>query len=231
MRSLEPLSNRPQRAFPAYDPRSSRGRFAVGTLLAAITFFLVPMHVDVALRAVAAWDVGTFVILGLNWIIIFRADARETRRRSVSEDPGRRALWGIALVSGGMGLLAAALVLQRAKCLDPEARAFWVGVALVAVLLAWTLVHTAYTFRYARLYYSPEDLGEAQGLSFPGEEQPADMDFAYFAFTLGMCFQTSDVAVTSSRIRRATLGHALLSFAFNTTILALALNLVAGLIG
>lgn len=227
-----PQSRRPQeRAFPLYDPRGAQGRFVIGTALGLLAFFVVPARFDLPLHAIASWDVGTGVILALSWLIIARADARETRRRAAAEDPGRRVLWAVALVSSAMGMFAAALVLQRAKCLEPGARTFWVTLALLGVLLAWTLVHTAYTLRYARLYYSPEDTGEADGLDFPGDEPPSDMDFAYFAFTIGMCFQTSDVEVTSRRIRRATLGHALLSFAFNTTILALALNLVAGLLG
>ena len=66
---------------------------------------------------------------------------------------------------------------------------------------------------------------------FPDEHPPDDWDFAYFAFTIGMCFQVSDVSVVGHSMRRIVLGHSLLSFAYNTAILALALNVVAGLAG
>ena len=83
-----------------------------------------------------------------------------------------------------------------------------------------------YTVRYAHLYY--RDDGDLGGLGFPGTEMPCLLDFAYYAFTIGMCFQVSDVTVTQHRMRQATLGHALLSFVFNTLVLALALNLLFG---
>jgi uncharacterized membrane protein len=101
---------------------------------------------------------------------------------------------------------------------------------VTAVVAAWLLTHTAYTLRYAHLYYRDDDEGEG-GLSFPGDGAPAYVEFAYFAFTIGMCFQVSDVAVTSRQIRRAVLGQSLLSFAYNTAILATAVSLVVGVLG
>ena len=83
--------------------------------------------------------------------------------------------------------------------------------------------------RYAHLYYRDDAEGEG-GLKFPGEHKPDDYDFAYFAFTIGMCFQVSDVLVTSRQIRRSVLFHAVISFAYNTVILALVLNLLFGIL-
>ena len=94
--------------------------------------------------------------------------------------------------------------------------------------LSWTLTHTAFTLRYAHLYYREDDEGIG-GVDFPGGAMPTYMDFAYFAFTVGMCFQVSDVQVTSHQIRRAVLLHATMSFLYNTAILAFVLNLVFNL--
>ncbi len=104
------------------------------------------------------------------------------------------------------------------------------ALCLLAVVFAWLLTHTACTLRYAHLYYRDDREGVG-GLTFPGERPPDYLDFAYFAFTVGMCFQVSDVTITSRLIRRAVTGHALLSFAYNTAVLALALNLLTGLVG
>ena len=101
------------------------------------------------------------------------------------------------------------------------------ALCLVTVALAWTMTHTAFTFRYAHLYYR-EDAEGVGGLDFPGELPPTYFDFAYFAFTVGMCFQVSDVCVTSHQIRRSVLLHAIISFAYNSIILAFVLNLVFG---
>ena len=90
--------------------------------------------------------------------------------------------------------------------------------------------HTAYTLRYAHLYYRDDHDGVG-GLTFPGNAAPTYFDFAYFAFTIGMCFQTADVSITSRRFRRAVMAHAVLSFAYNTTILATAVSLIVGFLG
>jgi uncharacterized membrane protein len=110
----------------------------------------------------------------------------------------------------------------------------FVALCIVAVISSWVLTHTGYTLRYAHLYYRDDAEGEG-GLLFPSATTPAPppayIDFAYFAFTVGMCFQVSDVTVCSRQIRRAVMVHALLSFAYNTVILAVAVNLVVGIFG
>jgi uncharacterized membrane protein len=150
---------------------------------------------------------------------------------AAADDPGRHAVSALVLLASAIGLFATSVVLRRARALAPEARDLFVGLCLLAVATAWLLTHTAYTLRYAHLYYRDGGQGDEGGLTFPGESPPAYLDFAYFSFTVGMCFQVSDVAVSSARIRRATLSQALLSFLYNTVILAVALNLVVGIFG
>jgi uncharacterized membrane protein len=120
------------------------------------------------------------------------------------------------------------VVLRQARAYSPEARDWFIASCALAVVSAWFLTHTAYALRYAHLYYRDDDEGEG-GLAFPGEGRPAYLEFAYFSFTIGMCFQVSDVGVSSRQIRRAVLGHSLLSFLYNTAILATAVNLAVGL--
>ncbi len=103
----------------------------------------------------------------------------------------------------------------------------FVALCIWAVAIAWGLTHTAFALRYAHLYYRADNDGVG-GLEFPGGEKPDDRDFAYFSFTVGMCFQVSDVAITSRPIRRTVLVHALIAFLYNTAVLALVLNLVVG---
>lgn len=95
------------------------------------------------------------------------------------------------------------------------------GVEAAGVVLAWLLLHTAYTLLYARLYYTG-----MRGLRFSGEDEPAFSDFAYFAFTLGTSLATSDVEVTSRNLRQTVLTHTLLAFLYNTVLLALVLEFV-----
>ena len=97
--------------------------------------------------------------------------------------------------------------------------------ALAGIVLSWVLTHTVYALRYAHLYYREP---EAMGLEFPGGKAPCDMDFAYFAFTLGTTFATSDVEVLSTRLRWTVVWHSVLSFFFNGLIIVLALNTITG---
>jgi uncharacterized membrane protein len=135
-------------------------------------------------------------------------------------------VFAFAVASSAFSLFAAAFVLRKCKAFPPAEQMTWTLLALAAVALSWVLTHTLYTLRYAHLYYRRKNPG---GLTFPGDDPPSDIDFAYFAFTVGMCFQVSDVVVACTRLRRAVLLHAVISFVYNTTILALALNLVFGL--
>jgi uncharacterized membrane protein len=215
-------------AFELHDPRRALGRLAIAAALGVATALLIPARFGSALRAIAAWDIASTGMTVLAWMLILRASAEETRRRAAADDPGRHVVWGLVILASGFSLLATAVVLRQARAYSPEARDWFIAACAVAVVSAWLLTHTAYTLRYAHLYYRDDDEGEG-GLSFPGKGRPAYLEFAYFAFTIGMCFQVSDVAVSSRQIRRAVLGHSLLSFLYNTAILATAVNLAVGL--
>jgi uncharacterized membrane protein len=156
------------------------------------------------------------------------ADADATKARAGEEDPGRTLVYVIVLLASGVSLLAATAVVRDAHTLGAGIAHAVTGLCLATVALAWGMTHTAFTFRYARLYYRADSEGIG-GVELPGKEPPSYFDFAYFAFTIGMCFQVSDVCVTSRQIRRAVLLHALISFAYNSVILAFVLNLVFAL--
>ena len=100
-------------------------------------------------------------------------------------------------------------------------------IAVGSMISSWALVHTLYTFHYAHLYYKTKG---GKGLDYPGDEKPDYLDFAYFSFVMGCTFQVSDVEISSKEIRRVALFHGLLSFALNTFVVALTINIIAGLI-
>lgn len=194
--------------------------------LAVVAVHLTPGSPVWQLRGMVGWDAAAITLLAFWWRILLSSDARTTELRAGDEDPGGRAVFVIAVLSSLVSLFAATLVLRLMR--GQSCGNFWVVLALVSVALSWVVTHTAYTFRYAHLFYTGERNG---GLQFPGTETPCDMDFAYYSFTLGMCFQVSDVQITAPNIRRTTLGHALVAFVFNTTILALSLNVMFQLLG
>jgi len=189
----------------------------------------LPWH----LRGVVAWDLGAATLVGLAWSVIARANQEQTEARAASEDPGRKTVWVLALASSTFSLFAAIFVLRKLRELGPQESICWGALSVLAIVLSWVLTHTTYALRYAHLYYRDEE-GGMGGIEFPGGEnaqtekgaRPDDRDFAYFAFTIGMCFQVSDATVSDRAIRRAVLGHALISFVYNTMIVALVLNLL-----
>ncbi len=207
-------------------------RFGISLLAALIAWGLSPAHYSMMTRVLFAGNVGGVVLLALAGYLVVSSDADDTQCQAAAHDPGRTIVWLAVLGTSAFSLFAAAFVLHGARTLtSPTEHHILTVLGVTTAFLAWFLTHLAFTLRYAHLYYRgrPEDEG---GMLFPGPEgkptRPSNFDFAYFGFTLGMCFQVSDVQITDSLIRRTVLGHALLSFAYNTGILAIVLNVVVG---
>lgn len=213
------------RAFHPLDPRGARVRLLCAIVLGFAAWFVVPGDLKATTRALLAWDIAGFVLLAIACVIIVRADSRETRRRAAAYDPGRGVVWLIVLAASAFGLFAAAVVLRQGRAPSSLEGQLHIALCIATVMISWLLTHSAFTLRYAHLFYGGKHEG---GIEFPGGEDPDDLDFAYFAFTIGMTFQVSDTNVKGRGIRRTVLRHALLSFMYNTVILALALNLIVG---
>jgi uncharacterized membrane protein len=195
----------------------------VAIVVGVLLFYLLPSSLDEVLRALAAWDLAVLVLVAEGWAIILSTDAEEMRQRATAEDPGKAAIFAISFGASAISLGLAVLVIGAPNLIDP--RDVWLRTALGlgAILGAWLLLHTAYTLHYARLYYaSPATLG---GINFT--EPPDALDFAYFAFGIGMTFQVAEIAPTNRAMRRAVLRHELISFAYNTAILAMVVNIIA----
>lgn len=179
------------------------------------------------LAALAGWEAGGSTLLALSWFTVTSCPAAATQRRAAADDPGRFAIYLIVVLTSGASLLATTALIRRARAVAGDRADALVALSLANVALCWALTHTAFTLRYAHLYYR-EDAEGVGGIGFPGGEAPSYFDFAYFAFTVGMTFQVSDTTISSPQIRRAVLLHAVLSFVYNTAILAFVLNLVFG---
>ncbi len=131
------------------------------------------------------------------------------------------------MITAGVALIAAVgLLLVRAGQAHGATKAYLVAVGALAVIASWATIHTVYTLRYARTYYRDQP----GGVDFNEDDPPAYLDFAYLSFTIGMTFQVSDTDLTGKPLRRIALGHALLSYLFGALILALSINVVAGLL-
>ncbi len=183
-------------AFPRHVPPHAHGRLATASVLGVATALLIPARLGLALRLLAAWDVAALVMASFAWMIILHAGPHETHKHAGAHDPGRRAVSVLVILTSCVSLLATAVILRQARAQAPEVRDLFVVLCVLAVASAWLLTHSAYALRYAHLYYRDDDEGVG-GLTFPGDAAPCYLDFAYFAFTIGMCFQVSDVSVPS----------------------------------
>jgi uncharacterized membrane protein len=181
------------------------------------------------LAVVVGWDAMAFAFLSSLWPVILRADGPHVQRLATREDE-TRGLATVLLVSASVAsLLGVGYILYLAGRGSGTARNLLIGVAVFTVVLSWTVVNTVYTLRYADLHYR----SAGEGIQFgdaDGSERATYRDFAYVAFTIGMCYQVSDTNVRNPRIRGTVLAHALLSYLFGVVIIAGSVNLIAGLI-
>ena len=202
-----------------------------------------------ALRLMTYWVVWAVTYLGLTWFLLIRSSAQQTRRWALDQRiPPRphlsilrsvtlrilRVLFFVSRTSSLIFIVFIGLVsLVLAISLAPEVRDLQTtrGISLafmaaLGVVSAWGVLHTSYALHYAYLYYRSE--ASPGGLTFPGEQNPKQRDFAYFAFTVGTSFAVSDVDVTDDAMRQTVLGHQILSFFYNTSILATVVTMATG---
>ena len=198
---------------------------SVGLTVVVVLVWFLPWGMAV----VAGWDAAALTFLLSIWPIILRADATHAAQLATGEDETRGTAAVLLLAASVASLLGVVLTLDLAGRQGGPLRVLLIGVAVVTVVLSWTVVNTVYTLRYADLHYRSRDAGIAFG-DPDGQEQPTYRDFAYVAFTIGMCYQVSDTTVGDRRIRGTVLSHALLSYLFGVVIVAGSVNLIAGLL-
>jgi uncharacterized membrane protein len=179
------------------------------------------------LGTLVGWDVAAAVYVAWSWRIVWYKDPAETARLAVREDPGRAVADALLLVASVASLLAVAVVITAGPSVGAGEREVRAGLAVVSVVLSWTVVHTVYSARYARLYYGGTEEG---GIDFNREGRPRFTDFVYLAFTIGMTYQVSDNELQTPEMRTAVLSQALLSYLLGAVILATTINLVSGLL-
>ncbi|MDR6537153.1 DUF1345 domain-containing protein [Variovorax soli] len=203
-------------------------RLLLGTAV-GIAVGLMPWHLLGVARGLLGWSCGAAAYLLPAWWLAETSDADSTRARARSLDQPN-ALILAAMVSGvAVSVVTIVLLLKEVGQVGGAERIGHIVLGLLALAVSWFMIHTIYGFHYAHRYYQAEP-SRHPGLDFPGKLDPDYFDFLYYAFVIGMCSQVSDVQVCSREMRRITLVHSVLSFAFNMLVLALSINVVAGAI-
>lgn len=220
-----------------------RPRWTSAVVVGAIAYFAFDAFRP-SIRLIAAWDTGSFLFLLTTILMAVRETPADVRRRAKTMDQGAAIVLLLTLVGVLACLLTIITATEDLHAFAGSKRASAVVVA-TTVILTWMVTHSSFALHYAHLYYGDSaadpapssdrdapaaaDDGAVGGLDFPGGEAPDYLDFAYFSFVLGMTFQVSDVTITDRGMRRLSLLHGLVSFFFTTVIVALTINLLAGL--
>jgi len=200
---------------------------AVGVAVATQGRLRVPVQM------VAVWNAFSLCVLALAWARIVTARPRESLKTAKLQDPSRRMIFLFVILAACASILAVGYLLGTAHGRHGGRLLETVALAFATVVGSWSLIHTLFALHYAHIYYGdsgdPNVARHAAGLIFPDEQAPDYLDFAYFSFVVGMTCQVSDVQISGRKLRRWALVHGLLSFAFNTAILALSINVVSSL--
>src|SRR3954449_9862868 len=203
----------------------ARPRTFVAVAIGIVAFFLLPDSLRLVTRLLIAWDGFITVYLTLVYIMMFRCELSHIRRNAVLQDDGRFLILLVTAFGAFASIAAIVLELGSSNRSAPQ-----LALATVTIALSWAAVHTTFALHYAHDYYRGAKPG---GLQFPSgdEHDHADYwDFVYFSFVIGMTAQVSDVGITDKTIRRTATAHGIISFIFNTALVALMVNIAASAI-
>lgn len=183
------------------------------------------------IRIMLIWDIFALVYNITCWSVLFHRTVEEIRKYARKEDGSRIFVFIVVLLACFASMLMVLLLMISDEAKEAD-KLLYIPVAVTGILLSWTMVHTMFTFHYAHIYYDDDENNAKQhagGLEFTNETRPDYLDFAYFSFVIGMTFQVSDVEISARKLRRIGLLHGVISFLLNTFIVALTINLIAGL--
>jgi uncharacterized membrane protein len=216
--------------FRLYRILRARPDFTIAYALGAASFFALPFVPSPVMRAVAAWDIGSFLFLAATAVTFFLALDRDISADAKQHKEGEWVVFSITVLGAVMSFAA---IFLFSKAADHKANeGALLAFVIVTLALSWLTTHVMFAFRYAHEYYSYDLGGEEidRGIEFPQDDRPDYLDFAYFSFVLGMTFQVSDCNITAKKLRRLATVQGLLGFLFNTVILALSVNIAASLL-
>jgi uncharacterized membrane protein len=203
----------------------ARPRTFISIAIGVVAFFLLPGSPRLVTRLLISWDIFVTLYLVLAYIMVFRCGLAHIRRNAVLQDDGRFLILLVTALGAFASIAAIVFELGASHRSGPE-----LTLATVTIALSWAAVHTTFALHYAHDYYRGAKPG---GLQFPSgdEHDHADYwDFVYFSFVIGMTAQVSDVGITDKTIRRTATAHGVISFVFNTALVALMVNIAASAI-
>ena len=197
-------------------------RLIAAIILGLILSFVLPGRTGT--RLLAAWDGSTLLYLILAFTMMVRSNIENIKVRATLHDEGSMVILALTTITAVVSLAGIMAELAAAKSLQTQGGWRHIALAGLTVVLSWSFLHTMFAVHYAHEYYA----GDKPGLDFPQDDSPDYWDFMYYSFIIGTACATADVNITNKRMRRITMPHCIVAFFFNTTILALTVNIGAG---
>ena len=207
-------------------------RFLIALVVGVAVFLFVPIE-DLVPRILAGWNAGGWLYLVLVAIKMARAEIEGIKRQSTLERESRLVVLVVVIFGSIFTMLALFAQLMAIKSEHGMDRTLSISLSVSTIFLSWLLIHTVFALYYAHEFHAEGHggaRGQGGGLKFPDDSTPDYLDFLYFSFVVGTTAQTSDVAICSRAMRRVVMLHGILSFFFNTAVIALAVNLAAQLV-
>jgi uncharacterized membrane protein len=203
----------------------ARPRTFISIAVGIVAFFLLPGSLRLVTRLLISWDIFVAFYLVLVYTLVFGSGLAHIRRNAVLQDDGRFLILLVTATGAFASIAAIIFELDGTHRGTPE-----LALATVTIALSWAAVHTTFALHYAHEFYRGAKPG---GLQFPSGDQHENADywdFVYFSFVIGMTAQVSDVGISDKTIRRTATAHGIISFVFNTALLALMVNIAASAI-
>ena len=207
-------------------------RLFAAAAIGAASLAVLPAGWTPLTRGLAAWDVGASAYLATMLVLFARTPTSRMPARAEAQQDGEWTLFFLVLAAIGIGFAAILGEFGSIKTAIGTAKELKVALVAATLVVSWLLAQAVFALRYAHEFYqlTPGRPDVDGGLAFPGDDHPDYWDFLYFALVLGMTFQVSDVQITARKLRRLATLHGLLGFLFNTVVIALSVNLAAGLL-
>jgi uncharacterized membrane protein len=230
------MNRRPRRYWRPVRIVQARPRLFISCACGIVTGFLLPHDIRTVTRALIGWNAGLWLYLVLVGVMITMASRESMMRKAEQQDDGRFTILILATLAASAAFGGIFSELTIAKDATGLMKGLHIGLAAATIVSAWTFIHVMFALHYAHDYFAPRNAPRTPNeklhaaLRFPGTSEPDYLDFFYFSFVIGVACATADIEIWARGLRRTALVHCVLGFFFNTAVLALTINIAAGLV-
>ncbi len=205
-------------------------RLATAATAGLVTFLLLTSETPLAARLALTWMVTGILYLAFSYCMMYFSAEEDILTLAKKEDDGATTILLIIIFGAIASLISIVFILSEVKGLSPASAIKYIVLVLGTYSVSWFFVHTAFALHYAHSYYQEYTKSGEPPLLFASKTKPTYVDFLYFSMVIGMTCQTADVNIANSRMRFLVMIQGLVAFAFNASLLALAINLISGVV-